>query len=362
VTTPAKSATNADSAQAIEPRPLGIVINPMSGRDARRLFARAQSSTAESKRNQIERIIVGAAAAGVQKVLLVHDAFRIADAAVEALGVHIDVELVNLGISTKPSDTEATVRWMRERGCGALAVLGGDGTSRIVARTWGDAPILPLSTGTNNVFPFMLEATVAGAAAGLVAAGAVPLDHASTRVKVVRIEVEGEADDLALIDAVHLVDDSTGNLLPFDPARMRSLVLSRALPWAVGMSPIGGLLHPATDSDDFGVVVRTTAPDGGGRPLLAPISPGLYRKVHVADSGRLDLGERVEIVGPGILAFDGDRERRLDEGQRAWLRVERNGPFVLDARRTLAEAAARGVYLDPGHWHDNRDEMGMDCC
>ena len=48
-----------------EVRPLGIVINPSSGRDARRLFARADSSTLQSKRNQVERIIVGAAASGV---------------------------------------------------------------------------------------------------------------------------------------------------------------------------------------------------------------------------------------------------------------------------------------------------------
>lgn len=343
-------------------RPLGIVINPMSGRDARRLFARAQSSTHESKRNQIERIIVGAAAAGVPKVLLVHDVFRIADAAIEALGVHVDLELADLGTRSNASDTEAAVRWMRERGCGALAVLGGDGTNRIVSRTWPDAPILPVSTGTNNVFPVMLEATVAGAAAGLVAAGAVPLELAGARAKVVHVEVEGEDDDLALIDAVHLVNDSTGNLLPFDPALIRTLVLSRALPWSVGMSPIGGLLHPATDQDDFGVRVHATSPDGDGRPLLAPISPGLYRKVYVTDSGPLELGERVEVVGPGILAFDGDRERKLAQGQRAWLRVERDGPFVLDARRILLEAAARGVYIDPGHWHDERDGMGLDCC
>ncbi len=79
--------TSTDPAQK---RPLGIIINPVSGRDARRLFARASPSSHESKRNQVERIIVGAAASGVERVLLVHDAFRIADSAVEALGVDED--------------------------------------------------------------------------------------------------------------------------------------------------------------------------------------------------------------------------------------------------------------------------------
>ena len=343
-------------------RPLGIVINPVSGRDARRLFARAMSSTHESKRNQVARLIVGAAAAGVERVVLVRDPFRIADSAVEALGVEVEIELLDVGASCQRADTSAAVERMREAGCGALAVLGGDGTSRLVAQTWIDAPMLPLSTGTNNVFPFMIEATVAGAAAGLVACGRVPAFEATRRAKVIHAAVEGEADDLALIDAVHLVGDSTGNLLPFDPALLRTLVLARALPWTVGMSPIGGLLHPCGADDDFAVHVECTAPEGGGRPLLAAVSPGLYRKVHVASSERLALGEGVELTGPGLLAFDGDRERALAPGQRVRLSVQRDGPRVIDVQRTLARAADRGLYLDPGRWHDGHDGTALDCC
>jgi len=345
-----------------EKRALGILINPVSGRDARRLFARASPSTHESKRNQVERIIVGAAAAGVEKIVLVHDAFRIADSAVEALGVDVEIQLEDIGSRCNASDTVSAVNLMRNANCGALAVLGGDGTSRIVARSWPDATILPLSTGTNNVFPLMLEATVAGAAAGLVAAGRVPRADASERAKVVRIEIDGEDDDLALIDAVKMVDDSTGNLLPFDPAQMRELVLSRALPHAVGMSPVGGLLEPCAAEDNFGVLVRCTGPSEGRHRLLAPISPGLYRSVEIAGHRRLPMGERVEIHGPGLIACDGDRERALAPGQRAWLRVERNGPYVIQPNRALAAGVHAGVYVDRGQWHDHRDGMGLDCC
>jgi len=344
-----------------EPRPLGIVINPASGRDARRLFARAMSSSPESKRNQVERILVGAAAAGVRRAVLVRDPFRIAAAAVEALGVDIEIDLRDVGACGQARDTVRAVEAMREAGCGALAVLGGDGTSRLVASTWPDAAILPLSTGTNNVFPLMVEATIAGAAAGVVAAGRVAADEAGARAKVARIEIEDEKDDVALIDAAHMVGDSTGNLLPFEPALLRTLVLARAEPAAVGLSPIGGLLEPCGADDEFGVLVRT-APDGGGRPLLAPISPGLYRPVSIAEVRRLALGERVEVQGPGLLAFDGDRERRLRDGQRAAIRIERDGPFVIDPGRALRLAATRGVYVDRGHWHDHRDGSGFECC
>ncbi len=345
-----------------DPRPLGVVVNPASGRDVRRLFARAGSSSPDDKRNQVERILVGAAAAGVRRAVLVSDPFRIADAAVAALGVDLEIDLRDIRASAHPRDTARAVEVMREAGCGALVVLGGDGTSRLVAGAWADAPILPLSTGTNNVFPWMVEATVAGAAAGVVASGRVGLAEAASRAKVARVEIEDEKDDVALIDAAHMVGDSTGNLMPFDPELLRTLVLARAEPAAVGLSPIGGLLEPCGRDDDFGVVVEA-APEADGRPLLAPISPGLYRRVHVGEVRRVALGERVEVEGPGLLAFDGDRERPLADGQRATLRIERDGPWVIDPARALRRAAERGSYTGELHWHDHRDDgEGPDCC
>jgi predicted polyphosphate/ATP-dependent NAD kinase len=62
---------------------------------------------------------------------------------------------------------------MRAAGVDAIVVLGGDGTSRVVARSCGEIALCPLSTGTNNAFPSIREATVAGIATGLVVGGRV---------------------------------------------------------------------------------------------------------------------------------------------------------------------------------------------
>ena len=341
------------------PCPIGIVVNPVSGRDVRRLAARAGTSTPEDKRNQLQRILVGAAAAGAEQVVLVSDPFRIADSAVEALGVDIDVQMLDLSTRCHPRDTPASVEAMREHGCGVLVVLGGDGTNRQIAKTWPDAPLISISTGTNNVFPSRVEATMAGAAAGLVASGRVPLEVVSHKAKVVRTEIDGEPDDLALIDAVHLVDDSTGNRLPYEPAKIRRIVVSRAEPCAVGISPIAGLLHPTSAADDRGVAVACGA---AGAPLLVPISPGLYTELGVIDSRELKLGERVELSGPGLLAFDGDRERDLAPGQGASLWVERSGPRVIDVPAALREAARRGSYREGRPWRDPRGSASSTCC
>jgi predicted polyphosphate/ATP-dependent NAD kinase len=144
---------------------LGIIINPHSGRDARRLFARAGTSTIDDKRSQVTRLVVGAAAAGVRKILLSPDAFRIASAATDALALPVECEILDLQTTGRGADSQQAARAMREAGCRAIVALGGDGTSRAITQAWRDVVLLPLSTGTNNVFPVQVEATIAGAAA-----------------------------------------------------------------------------------------------------------------------------------------------------------------------------------------------------
>jgi len=345
-------------------RCVGILANPMSGRDVRRVAARASRLSHEYKREQIQRAVIGAVAAGAERILLVHDCFRTAESAVESLHLHAALEFVDVRIETKPSDTVRAAEAMRDAGCRALLVLGGDGTHRIVARSWLDAPMVALSTGTNNVFPEMLEATTAGAAAGLVASGRVTLDEVSRPAKRIEVVFEDGTGDLALVDAALLADDHPGNLMPFEPEKLRELVLARAEPASVGMSPIGGLLHPCGRDDEGGVLVRCTGKHGGGKPLLVPVSPGLYGSCHVVEARPVALGEPIELRGPGVIAFDGDRDRRVAAGERVTLRVLRDGPRVIEARRALALAAERGSYLERLEWHDDKlgGGGGFDCC
>lgn len=343
------------------PRPLGLIVNPVSGRDVRRLLGRAGNDTPDAKRNQLERAAIGAAMAGVTHILWTSDVFRITERALEYLPIDARCERLELGRpETRPADTLRCVAAMREAGCGALLVLGGDGTNRLVAEAWPDAPIVPLSTGTNNVFPLLVEPTLAGAAAGLVAAGRLALAEVAERAKVVRVRYADGGESLALVDAGLLRDDHVGSLLALDPAKLVALVLARAEPASVGLSPLGGLMVPCGRADDFGVEVVCGA---GGRALLAPVSPGIYRTAFVVSARRLALGERVELKGPGVLAFDGDRERALAPGERAELCVLREGPWVIDPARALALAAERGLYWDRPHVHEPSDDgHGPGCC
>ena len=97
--------------------------------------------------------------------------------------------------------------------------------------------------------------------------------------------------------------------------------------------------------------------------MLVAVSPGLYRRAHVADARKIALGERTTIEGPCLLAFDGDRTRALASGERAELWVERDGPWVIDAPSALRVAGERGVFIDR-HFHDGLDgaKSGIGCC
>ena len=267
------------------------------------------------------------------------------------------------GAELRAQDSERAARALREAGCQVLVVLGGDGTNRAVASAWRDVPLVPLSTGTNNVFPLSVEATAAGAAAGLVASGRVALAEVARAQKCVHVEIEGGGNDLALIDAVLLVDDHVGNLMPFEARRIRHVLLARAEPTAVGVSALGGLSLPCGADADFGVALRCGAHANGGRPLLAPLSPGLFRTVHVEEVRKVALGESVRVEGPGVLAFDGDRQHRLAAGQGARLTVRRDGPRVIDVARALAASAHAAAFFDRGPWRDPFDgAVGGDCC
>jgi hypothetical protein len=336
---------------------VGIIANPLSGRDVRRLAARAGTSGPEDKRSQVARAVLGAVAGGAERVLVMKEPFRVSLGAVENLRLDCEIEVIDVGARLRAVDTTRAAEAMRRAGCGCLVALGGDGTSRAIAATWPDAPLVTISTGTNNVFPTAVEPTAAGAAAGLVAAGRVALDEVAARAKVLRVAIDGEPDDLALVDVVLLVDDHVGNLLPFDPSQIRQVVLARAEPAAVGTSPIGGLLLPAGRKDDFGVRVELATADAPGRELLAPISPGLYRSFRIAGFARLELGDEVELAGPAVLAFDGDRERRLAAGQSARVRLLRDGPWHVDVPRALRRASERGLFLDRGRWRDAYDQF-----
>src|SRR5262249_14923015 len=99
------------------------------------------------------------------------DAFGIVQRALHHLDGAPPTRPIELDLSDTESDSTCAATRLRERGVACLVTLGGDGTNRAVAKGCGEVPLVPLSTGTNNVFPQFMEGTIAGLAAGAIASG-----------------------------------------------------------------------------------------------------------------------------------------------------------------------------------------------
>ncbi|MEW6636602.1 MAG: NAD(+)/NADH kinase, partial [Actinomycetota bacterium] len=189
------------------PVTVGVIANPASGRDIRRLVAGASVFDNSEKGNMVYRFMVGLGAVGVERLLMMPAASGLYDALERTLRHHAreehplpELELVEMRLRQDAGDTVRAVEEMVRRGARAIGVLGGDGTNRLVARHCGDVPLCALSTGTNNAFPEMREATVAGLATGLVATGRLK-GEALRREKILRVGLNEEEDhDCALVD------------------------------------------------------------------------------------------------------------------------------------------------------------------
>ena len=319
---------------------IGLLANPASGKDVRRLVARASVFDNQEKRAIIRRVLVGAVAAGCREFIYHNDAHGICSQALEEFGSDICATPVDSTQMGTVLDTISAARAMQDAGCDMVITLGGDGTNRAFCLGWQDAPLLPISTGTNNVFPSLREATVAGAAAGLVATGKVG-NEVMAQQKCINVKIDGERDDFALIDALLSAERFVGARALLKPHQFRSALLTRAEPAAVGITSIGGLLHPIDAKSNSGLWIEFGE---GGTTVNAPIAPGLYEPVHVAQFQPLTCGQTVRTQGPGVLAFDGERERTLKPDQQATLTITREGPKVVDVAAALHYAAERGAF------------------
>ena len=322
---------------------VGIIANPSSGKDIRRLVAHGSVFNNNEKVNIVRRVLLGLDAAGVDTILTMPDAFHICWKAQDNLKLAATVRELDMLVESNQSDTIRAAAQMCDLDVDCIVSLGGDGTNRALAKACGAVPLLPLSTGTNNVFPYMLEGTLAGLAAGIVARGVITSPEAIEQRPRLDIEVNGTVVDLALIDAVVCEDQYVASRAIWDITRVRMVVVAQRLPAQIGFMALAGNLPLDGAPADSGLVIEThpTAP-----AVLAPIAPGLIVSVGVQRHALLAVGERVEVTGgPGTIALDGEREVVMRRHDRVAIRLQPAGPRVINPQHVLALAAQQGFFV-----------------
>jgi predicted polyphosphate/ATP-dependent NAD kinase len=321
---------------------VGLIANPEAGHDIRRVVSHASTFNNQEKVYIIRRVLMGLAAAGVTRVAYLPEHVGLVRYALDGLKQSPDLEPLDLFIRARTSDSTDAARLLAERGAACIITLGGDGTNRAVAKGCGNIPILPVSTGTNNVFPTLVEGTIAGLAAGVIATGGPLAQTAIRQRKRLDVLVDGELREIALIDAAVSPEPFTGARAIWDAAQLTDLLLTQATPAAIGLSSIGGQLDPLQPDDPEGLLLAI----GPGRwQVQAAVAPGMVRPIPIASCQRLQPGEGLRFSGRrGTIALDGERELEIYEHNRVDIRLNPSGPRVVDIPRAMQAAATIGLF------------------
>jgi len=343
------------SLSSIENPAVGIVANPASGRDVRRLVAKASVFHTTEKCNMVQRALTAMASCGVRSAVMTRDLGGIAAGVVRAMEAHRSqtpnpwprVLFLDLPIEDSAQDSVRAVEHMLELGVAVVVVLGGDGTHRVIASRCGSVPLVALSTGTNNAFPEIREATIAGLAAGLVAVGAVPRELATVRNKLLRVRMNDEMRDLALVDVCASNDAWTGARALWRAEDLTELFVTTAKADAIGLSAIAGLTAPVERETPRGVRLRLCPAGQGVMTVRAPIAPGLIARVGIAEVSPIYPGKECALCSDrGVLALDGEREIEFGPDDRLSVSLELDGPVTVDIASVMKLAAQRGLFAE----------------
>jgi predicted polyphosphate/ATP-dependent NAD kinase len=329
---------------------VGVIANPASGKDIRRLVAHGTVFNNNEKVNIVRRLLLGLEATGVKRAWIMPDSFCIGKKALDGLDLGFDASILPMPATFSCEDsTQASARMVAEH-VNCIVTLGGDGTNRAVAKASGDVPLMPISTGTNNVFPTMVEGTVAGIAAGLVACGlANEAVHKVPRLDIFCVDSRQAGhsdvpDDIALVDAAIYDEQFIASRAIWDASKIKAVISTSAKAGTIGLSSIGAHILGENGSSERGLYLRL---EPGGQEVLAPIAPGLIRRVSLAEYRLLSPSEEVILVRrePCVLALDGEREIELKADAAVRVRFNLNGPNVINARRAIEVAAKAGIFV-----------------
>lgn len=324
---------------------VGIIANPASGKDIRRLVAHGSVFDNLEKVNIVRRVVLGLEAVGVNEVVFMPDYFGIGRRAIDGLQrLSIKASFLDIPLRGNVEDSIEAASIFNRMGIGCIVTLGGDGTNRAVAKGCDDTPLMPISTGTNNVFPSMIEGTIAGLAAGIVALKVFEPSRVTRRAKRLEVLRKGSITDIALVDVVVYDEAFIASKAIWDTMKVREIFLARAEPFNIGLSSIGGNLYCPQRDCHHGVYIQFGR---GPMEVIAPIAPGLVDRLSITGYRLLGISEQVEVgFKPSLLALDGEREIEVGRDTDVWVRLSQEGPLVVDVGAVLEEAVRNGFFSE----------------
>ena len=340
---------------------VGIIANPVSARDIRRIISNASNLQTSERVNIVMRLLSTLFSCNVNDVYMMPDkagltamllrAIKKEHAQSKEVQLYPDLHFVDLSVTSTVEDTYKAASLMVEAGVKVIFVLGGDGTHRAVVKelmklkdTGKTIPaICGISTGTNNAFPEMLEPTVAALAVAHYVNEKITIDKALIKNKVLEVCVDGEVVDIAIVDAVISKDSYVGSRAIWDASKISEVYLTYADPMCIGFSAIGGLLEPVERHSSDGLAVYTSSKSGCAKKTIkAPIAPGKMSNIQIYGHQRMLSDEPYFVkIEKGIVALDGERELSFNQSQNISIRLRKNVFSTVDVSSCMQEIASK---------------------
>lgn len=334
---------------------VGIIANPVSARDIRRIVSHAGSLQVTDRANIILRILAGLAATGVERAVMMperagirgHLSRAMTRAANLGEARFPELTFLDMTVTGEAADSATAAAMLRRMDVAAIVVLGGDGTHRVVVSQCGNVPIAGVSTGTNNAFPETREPTVTGLGVGLAVTGAVPAAAAFVDNKRLDVAINGRRE-IALVDVAIVGERFVGSRAIWKAAGFRELFVTYGEPGGIGMSSIVGLVAPVKRSSPYGRRVIFDRPERAPFRLLAPIAPGLMEHVGIERIETLAVDTPTGLTVPaGSIALDGEREFTFCDRDEVSVTLRDAAFRTIDVSACMNHAAAKGRFLEP---------------
>ncbi len=318
---------------------VGVIANPVSGKDVRRIVSDAFTFNNFEKLNIIKRIVRTALSFGKMEFIFMPEEFGFGNRIKEEFGDSISI------LPFKPegeNDTVKSARMMEQFDVCCIIVLGGDGTNRLVAKGLTTTPVIPISTGTNNAYPKFCEGTAVGLAlAGILKMGTIEKNFLLRQKKLELLE-NNTLKDIALVDIAVIRGDFVGSKAVVEPNKIKELFVSFAEPGVIGLSAIFAYHTPIKRHSEFWGYSKIGK---DGFSIKTPIMPGKVDTVKVENIKILNKNDKIPIsFQPAIAALDGERVVYLNKN-RFFVRMNPNGPYILDIQKILKEIPSKKLFV-----------------
>ena len=142
-------------------------------------------------------------------------------------------------------------------------------------------------------------------------------------------------------------DAYVGAKAVWEVASLKEIFLSRTSPSSIGFSSLGGILSVTPSEDSKGTHIHIGA---GGKEVLAPIAPGVIRRIPIASCRQFNLRDAIPINcdADNMIALDGEREINAYQGDKLTVRLNPEGPWVVDVAGVLSIASINKYFITNG--------------